>query len=150
MGEAAKKDEVNVEEELDTVSGENDNETVQLYDGSEVRIYKCKLKYAGRVARSVNTILMSLNVDSLAGAAAIDLNNPQILLRALEVSADSLMDSLDALTSLDRAQVDELDLDDAVKLIAKVVEVNRDFFLKRVMLALNELMPPSENQTESR
>jgi hypothetical protein len=140
------KDKVDPEKELETVTGENDNASVELYDGSSVQIYKCKLKHAAKVARAVNTVLMGLGVDSIEGASSINLDNPQTLLSTLDISSESLMDALEALTSLDRDAIDELDLDDALKLLGKVVEVNRDFFLKRVMSALNELMPNGEEK----
>lgn len=144
MGEAAKKEqEVNPELELDTASGDGDSNEATLHDGTKVKVHKCKLRHAAKVARAVNVILIGLGVDNLEGVESIQISNPQVLLNCLDMATDSIMDAMEALTGLSRAEVEELDIDDAILLLAKVVEVNRDFFLKRVQVALKELMPQS-------
>ena len=144
MGEAAKKEpEITPDDELDAATGAGDSNEATLHDGRKVAVYKCKLRHASRVARAVNVLLIGLGVDDLAGVESIQISNPQVLLNALDMAADSVMDAMEALTELSREEIEELDIDDAILLLAKVVEVNRDFFLKRVKVALDELMPRS-------
>lgn len=60
------------------------------------------------------------------------------ILGALAANADSLVAAVSIGSRKDRAWVDELDLDDLVALAGAVLEVNADFFVRRVLPGLTK------------
>ena len=60
------------------------------------------------------------------------------LFAALSTNADDLMTAVSVASRRDREWVDSLDVDDLLILISGVLEVNTDFFLKRVLPILKE------------
>ena len=134
------------EEELATVSGENNKASVELHDGSVVQVLKCKVRHSAAVAKVVNTVLLALQVDSLDGVIKIDLDNPQTLLTAYELAFDDVVDAMAALTDKSKDELLDMDMDDGIRVIAEVVEVNKDFFLSRVKKALDGLLPSAADQ----
>ena len=149
MSEAAVKEEINPEEELSVAAGDMAVQDVELYDGTKVACMRCKVRHAARIARLANKVLTALGVETMQSAASIDLNNPQMLISVVELAENDLIECIAALTDMDQESILDLDLDDMITVMAKLVEMNRSFFLKRVRAALQRLTPASPEGSSS-
>lgn len=123
-----------------------------LSDDTTVDIYRCKVRYLARVTALLNIVLTELGiddvdkgVDSLQGdTAKININDPRTYLKLFDKCYDELVNLTALLCSLDKDAVEDLELEDMVQLLQKIVAVNKDFFSNRVMPMLRVLNP--ENQ----
>lgn len=145
-----------VKKELDIIDEEQSLQTyANLYDGTSVEIYKCKMRQMGVVSHFLQIAFKAMGVTKVSGkgedaALNIDLNNPQVLLGALDECYEDTIKVIASLCALDEEQVRDLDLDDAIMVIGKIIEVNKDFFLKRVARVLSALLPgAAPNLTKS-
>lgn len=148
MSEAAKQKNIDGEAELQTIANE-ENLTVELKDGTTVTVQKCKLRHAPATARLASTVLANLNITTLEGLDNfMELNNPMMIAAVIEYAYDDFITALSQMTNLTKDQLGDLEIDDALLVGAKVVEVNQTFFLNRVATVLRGLRKsdPEENQ----
>lgn len=127
-------------EELDILV--QDPSTYLLESGDIVEVYKCKVRQLGKISKLIKLLLKELGVDSInTGEVAIDLNDPQVYFALFESCEDAMLDVLASLCSLEREQVEDLDIAEAIELTLCIFTLNRDFFLKRALPLIKSLMP---------
>ncbi len=120
------------------VVGESDKVFVDLNDGRKVEIYRCKTKQVGLVLRFIANVFETLGVAKLGDLPEIDINNPVSLLQLIAKSSDEVFAVAVELCSLTTvAELEELDVDDSLRIITKEFEVNKSFFLTRVLPMVN-------------
>lgn len=109
----------------------NPGEPVVLESGAEVLVYKAAVKDIKTVGRLIVAVFD--DVADEKGQIKLDKVMGAGLIGVLEKHAERVFDVVHQLTNTARQDLDTLLLDDAVRLVAKVWEVNHDFFLKRVL-----------------
>lgn len=109
----------------------NPGEPVVLESGVTVLVFKAAVKDIKTVGRLIVQVYNDvadekgqIQMDKLQGAG---------LISVLEKHTEAVFDVVHQLTDVPRQDLDMLLLDDAVRLVAKVWEVNHDFFSKRVL-----------------
>jgi len=112
---------------------------IQLSDGTNVDIYKCKVKQLAPMLEFVRFVLEKLQINSVTNLPVIDLDDPNILLSLLVDSSEKVFEVGAMLSSLTEEGFVDLELDDAITVLAKEWEVNKDFFLKSVLPKLDGL-----------
>jgi len=60
------------------------------------------------------------------------------LLTTIELHGDRMIDAVQVATGIERGKLDEMLPDDFVRLTSAVVEVNADFFIKRLLPAMKQ------------
>lgn len=92
--------------------------------GREVAVTPIKVRELPAFASVVEPLLQ--DITSGAGVAALMTRDVESLIKAVAIGA-----------RLERAFVDDLELDELLNLAAAVLEVNADFFVRRLAPALN-------------
>lgn len=92
--------------------------------GREVAVTPIKVRELPAFAAAVEPLLQA--VSSGADVSALLMRDAESLIKAVAIGA-----------RLERAFVDDLELDELLTLAAAVLEVNADFFVRRVAPALN-------------
>lgn len=121
----------------DTAEVLNDQITkVEIGEGEDrrvVEILKCKVRQIGLVLTFLSQLFEKLGVNKLGQVASQDLENPTVLLNLVAESSDDVFAVATSLCSLEREEFDELDVDDALKVMLAIWEVNQSFFSERVL-----------------
>lgn len=109
-------------------------ETYTLADGREVILHKTKAKYVARVAQFVAKIVNDLAAvpGATLGVEFMDASNNGSILHLISKYAEELPEYVAMHCSLTKEEVDELDADDYVVLMIKIVNYNKRFFSERV------------------
>ena len=135
--EAAEEKAVEVAE---TIARRKGVAVVTLEDGeTEVEVRNAKVGQIGLVLKFLKVVIRSLEIKSakpeyLQARFAELQANPESLMDLLLTVDENIWDVLAALTSLKGAnEVRSLDIDDAVKIGKVAWELNKDFFLKKVL-----------------
>lgn len=114
--------------------GETDGVSITLSDGREIQIYKCKTKQVGMVLKLVASLFEQMGIKVLGEIPKLDLENPTILLQLIANSTFSLFSVAVELCSIESLEkFEELDVDDSLAIMLKEFEVNKSFFLTRVL-----------------
>lgn len=92
--------------------------------GREVAVAPIKVRELPAFAAAVDPLLQEIAAG--AGVAALMMSNPEAFIKAVAIGA-----------RLERAFVDDLELDELLNLAAAVLEVNVDFFVRRLAPAFN-------------
>jgi hypothetical protein len=112
-----------------------------------VEIYKCKVRQLTKVSTFLRVVLKELGINNIESQdLKIDLNDPNTYLILFDNCRDATLDLIVSLCSLDRDQLENLDLDMMIDLVKKIFEVNKSFFLNRVMPLLSELQRANQTQ----
>ena len=138
--------EKNPYEELDEIYSTNIPLKLQSFGGNEsheVYVMKCKMKDMGKVIRFAKTLMGE--VSSLQAADAGDDISEQeqtsLILAVLENNLEQTYDLVYDLCSItNREDLDALDMDDGVELIMAIVEVNKRFFMQKVIPLIASIM----------
>jgi hypothetical protein len=119
-----------------------------LFDNDvKVEIYKCKVRQLTKVSTFLRVVLKELGIDNIESQdLKIDLNDPNTYLILFDNCRDATLDLIVSLCSLGRDQLEDLDLDMMIDLVKKIFEVNKSFFLNRVMPLLSELQRANQTQ----
>ena len=117
---------------------------ITLQDDSEVMVYRCRVKHIGAVVRLIRSILSSLGITDFTNVKMADLekkiSDAEFILNLISNSVEDFSEAIASLTSIDKNKFDELELDDAMIVIQKVLEVNYDFFINSVLPKVNALL----------
>lgn len=136
---------------LGTVLGKNFIDSVPIRNGAEkVGIRKCRVKDLKLISNLLSEISTELGVTT-EGGITTDLGDASVIIRLIATCADKVYDACAALCSLDKEQLEELDLDDGVAVVLKAYEVNKDFFTTKVFPLLGpylSLSEPESNEPE--
>lgn len=125
-----------LQEQLNTIQGTG--EQVSISDGRVVKVYKCKVKQIARITALISTVLSDLgysNMDDSKAVAELETrtSNPAFLLQLVANNVGDLMSVAASLCDMSDDEFQELDLEDAQAIIEKEVEINKDFFLNRLL-----------------
>ena len=133
-------------EAAETIARSKGKAIVTLADGeTEVEVKNAKVGQIGLVLRFMKVMIKSLDIKSakpeyLKARIAELQQNPESMLELFLTVDEHIWEVLAALTDLETQEVMELDLDDATKIGKVAWELNRNFFLKKVLpLALGTI-----------
>lgn len=107
---------------------------VVLIAGEEVTVRTIRVKDVSTVLKHIRPIATLLAESTKGGHKAFD------VLTAMESSADDVIALVTLLSGIEPAKVAELELDDMIQLTQKVLEVNLDFFIRKVLPLLSGAM----------
>lgn len=119
----------------------NEPVVVQLGDGRDVEIRRCKVLQISRVLRLVSDFFNDLKVTKVGDLPQIDLQNPSIILQLFANYADQVFEVTALLTSLSEEEMKELDMDDAILVVREVWLLNQNFFLHKILPLVQGLIP---------
>lgn len=108
---------------------------VTLGDGTEVQIFKCKVKHIAKLTQFGELLFSELGIndfDSVQSKTA-NLFDPAFIMGMLSRHTDEFVGLLAVFCDLSTEALEELDLDDALAVATKAYEVNKDFLMKKVM-----------------
>lgn len=108
------------------------DDEIVLDDGRKVVAQKIKMKHNAFMIRLVEKLIAELGVDE-KGNVTIPLSDRTKLLQLIAKFPDDLNHAMSLLSSLSLEEVEDLDLADGVKLLLKIVEVNKNFFIEKVV-----------------
>lgn len=119
----------------------NEPVIVQLGDGRDVEIRRCKVLQISRVLRLVSDFFNDLKVTKIGDLPQIDLQNPAIILQLFANYADQVFEVTALLTSLEEDEMKELEMDDAILVVREVWLLNQNFFLQKILPMVQGLLP---------
>lgn len=113
-------------------------ETLTLSNGTEVIINKTKVKHIPAVTKFIAAIISDLasTPGATLGVEFMDTSNAGSILQLIANHAEELPKYVAMHCSLTEAEIQELDSDDYVILIAQIVAYNKRFFSDRVAAVL--------------
>ncbi len=127
----------------------NEPVIVELGDGREVEIRRCKVLQISRVLRLVRDFFKDLKVEKIGDIPQVDLQNPTMLLGLLVDYADQVFEVTSMLTSLDEKDMQELEMDDAILVVREVWLLNQNFFLQKILPLVSKMLPvPTKDQED--
>lgn len=117
-------------------------------EGKEVEIRVCKVRDIPNFTRFVAILFMELkvsieNLDNLEEAVKEKFSNGAEILKLISNHFGDVSSLLSTLTNLTKEEVEDLDLDDAVAVVRKVIEINYDFFTRKVFPLLPGVLAQS-------
>lgn len=107
--------------------------TVTLEMGTVVSIRKCKVKDTSSALRLMKVLFDTVGIKRLSDVATLDLENIDTILQLIANAQEPLFAIAADLSGMTEAEFDELEIDDAIRIILKAFEVNKRFFLDRVL-----------------
>jgi len=119
----------------------NEPVMVQLSDGRDVEIRRCKVLQISRVLRLLSDFFNEMKVKRVGDLPKVDLQNPTVLLNLLANYADQVFEVSAMLTSLEEKDVQQLEMDDAILVVREVWLLNQNFFLKKILPMVQTLLP---------
>lgn len=123
-------------------SGAKKEEFVIISTDEKVAIYRCKVGNAPDVLELISEILQILNIHNITKAKESissndTLKDPAVILKLITHNLPMCLKICASLTSLSTVEkVNSLEIDDFLTVAIKVIEVNKEFFLGRVMEVL--------------
>ena len=116
---------------------------VTLSEDKKVEVRLCKVKDIAVFLTFTSKLFDELGVEgginsqaALEAAVHAKLQNPSAILKLISEQGPEVWTIVSKFTSMSIEDINELDLDDAITVIQKVVEINYDFFTKRVLPAI--------------
>jgi divalent metal cation (Fe/Co/Zn/Cd) transporter len=117
---------------LNTIAGVGKTAFVTLADGATVEIYKCKTKQVGLVLKLASSVMRELGFTTF-NEVKISLDNPANIADMLASVSDDVFTVAAELCSLSYEAFMDLAVDDALHVVIAIFELNKDFFLQRVL-----------------
>ena len=108
-------------------------ETVDLKSGKQVTLYKCKVQHLGTVLSFLSFVLEELEIGEQKGIVGLNLKNPTVLLQLFAKASDRMIEVAEVLCSLDKEEIEVLELDDAAELFVGIWNLNQLFFSRQVL-----------------
>jgi hypothetical protein len=108
--------------------------SVKISDGSTVAIRKCKAKHIAPVLRLLKEAMGRMGMGTVEEAeSAIDTNNIPELMDLLVDLSDSTFTVISLMTDRDEGGIGDLDMEDVFTVAEAVWELNKPFFLSKVL-----------------
>jgi len=107
-------------------------QSVVLGDGGAVRVEPLRVGQLPAFLRAIRPIMEAVRSQDVNDPEEID------LMPVFMEAPDAFIDAIGVATGLDRDTLDALGMDDLVALARAVIEVNTDFFVRRVAPLLKE------------
>jgi len=117
--------------EADVLNGEQSSITTT--EGNTVVIYKCKVKQIGAVLRFLSFLMKAIGMKDLNDQPEMDLSNPTELMMLIADSSDQIYPVAVSLCSINMEEFENLDIEDAIAIMMAEWELNKGFFLQKVM-----------------
>lgn len=117
--------------------------TPVIVQGVEIAINKIKMGQLSKVLQ-----LMTPFAESFIKKPAVMEEANYVLLQVFTNHTDNVLQLLELLTGQPKAWIESLDLDDGVFILTKVVEVNLDFFIQKLLPMLIGSLKSSVNGIE--
>lgn len=129
---------------VDAVKALTRKAVVELSDGRSVETRLCKVKDIPVFVQFIGMLFGELGVvgvplsdqKAVEGLVAAKMNDPAFILKLISEKANELFVIIARFTSLSVEDIAELDVDDAVTVCQRVVEINYDFFTQKVLPAI--------------
>lgn len=116
-----------------------------LESGEAVEVYKCKVRQLPQISKLIGILVKELGVESISSSeVTLNLDDPSVYFTLFDKCEEAVLEVISSLCSLDKDQIEELDLAEAIELILCIVKLNRDFFLNRALPLIKRLMPPPQ------
>lgn len=123
-------------------------DTVKLSDGRDVEARLCKVKDIPVFVEFVGLVFSQLGLSgvpmsdekAIADVVTARVNDPAFILKLISENAEKVFAIVAGFTNLSLAEVQELDVDDAVMVCQRVVEINYSFFTQRVLPVLQKML----------
>ena len=109
--------------------------------GDEITIKPLTFGQIPKASKMIAPIVKALASAELGGQSLLDLAGNWVEIMA--VGGEDLLSLIGWTIGKDRAWFDALGMDDGILLVKTVIEVNSDFFTKRVMPMLPQVSPDS-------
>jgi len=113
---------------------------ITLKDGTDVTVFKCKPSNLGSVLNLIVVAMKSSGISQLGQAPDL-LRDPVNLLQLIANLTEPLFKTCAEMCSLRYDTLVDLELDDAVKVVRGVAEVNIHFFTENVLPLVRSLLP---------
>lgn len=122
---------MDTEEEMQVIANEPQ---VILLGMRSVEIYKCKVRQLTKITAFLKTVVGALGLtDVNTQELKIDLNDPITYTVLFDTCYDDTVELISSLCGLTRDELEDLELDEMFLLVSSVFEVNKSFFLNRVL-----------------
>lgn len=117
--------------------------SVTLSTGKSVAIRKVTLRTFGPVLSFLRTVLDGLDVQG--GMPMIDLLSPGPVLKLISENLDAAYDTTVLLSDTTKDELLDMDMEDSLRVILKIVEVNRTFFIEKLQPLLAPLLAEAKD-----
>jgi len=124
--------------------------TIALSTGVTVSIYKCKVKQIGAILEFLTYLMDELGMSDMSAQPKVDIDNPTNIMKLIVNGADRIYPVASSLCSLSLEEFTDLELDDAMDIMTTEWEVNKGFFLQKILPMLNTTTPTSPTSKVSR
>lgn len=118
--------------------------SVTLADGSKVVVKKVSLRTFGPVLDFVRKVFDGLDIHG--GIPMIDLLSPGPILQLISKNLEDAYGVIVLLSNVEKEKLLDLDLDDALLIALKIVEVNKRFFTEKILPQVVKLMPSTSEE----
>lgn len=123
-------------------------ETCVLSDGRKVKILVCKGRHVPIVISFLQAIISDLGISKNTKASLIAIKDriqdTEFILQIFAKRYTDVLTVLSAMTEEEEKTLDDMDLDDLLAIVVKVVEVNKRFFTDRVLPLLANVLPETK------
>ena len=104
-----------------------------------VKVFRVTMRDLGDILGVANKFFQELGIDA-NGKVTVNLADSGTIMQLISKLPKEVNTVLSMLTSLEPAQVEELELDHGFELFSKVIEVNKDFFIQKVKPKLDAIL----------
>lgn len=122
-----------IDKEFDAAYAKKGDRVVPLSDGTNIEVLECRVKHIGPIVRLIREAFDILEVKKMDDFKEIKLGDPEVFLKLIAEGSDSLFKVGAVLCSMSLDDFEELPIDDAMAILLKEFEVNKDFFMDRVI-----------------
>lgn len=137
----APTEEVVLQNAIDKIAGATDEATLE--DGRKVKVSRIKLRHSAFFIGFVRRVMEQVGYRR-GGKIEANLSDPLTLMTIVEKLPEEVSEALHLLTGMPKAEVGDLDIGDVLTLGTKAFEVNRSFFMEKIVPQIKVLF--AENQ----
>ena len=123
---------------------------VDLMEGGAVRIRKCRVKDIRMVTAFIAVVAAELKLDT-TGKIGVALQDASVMLNLVTTCAEQVYTVIASMTDKEQDFIEDLDIDEGLKVAIAVYELNKSFFVDQVyplLAPLQELLKqPNDKPT---
>lgn len=117
--------------------------------GADVRIRKCRVRDTKLITDLIKTVATELKLTT-AGEIGVTLSDAGNILQLVSILTEQIFEAASVLTDKGSDFLQELELDEGIKVVMEVYELNKRFFMEQVYPVLGPLQQllkqPSDKQ----
>ena len=132
-----------------TIAGEYPNTYRSHSLNKDVVLTKCKVKHTGLVLQLIARIMDEFGIKSLGSMPEVG-NDAEFFLKLIANLSDEVFRVAAALTNLSYEEFEELDIDEAIEILVRLYEMNKDFFLQKVLPKIQSVLPDQNQKTNNK